>query len=220
MKPPSVMEAIRAFRVRRRGEPDDFKGVSLSFDPEDRLTSYWTAMTTGYDGNGFRAWKSSDAGKTYFVYDGDAPVLETDSSGNVTAFNVWGANGLLSRRLGAASIFHTLDPQGSVVQRLDINQIILSISACDAWGNPLIPNPCDPFGCEAQSGYYTDIDIGLILRPVILAVHISIQGEGFVSAFWSASQPFRCPATMSPPFPSQYFFIGSPPLSTWSGPTL
>ena len=163
MKPPSVMEAIRAFRVRRRGEPDDFKGVSLSFDPEDRLTSYGTTMTTGYDGNGLRAWKSSDAGKTYFVYDGDAPVLETDLSGNATAFNVWGMNGLLSRRMGTASVYYTFDPQGSVVQRLDANQNILSTSAYDAWGNPLVANPNDPFGYDAQWGYYTDIDIRIIL---------------------------------------------------------
>ena len=120
-------------------------------------------MTTGYDGNGLRAWKSSDAGKTYFVYDGDAPVLETDLSGNATAFNVWGMNGLLSRRMGTASVYYTFDPQGSVVQRLDANQNILSTSAYDAWGNPLVANPNDPFGYDAQWGYYTDIDIRIIL---------------------------------------------------------
>ncbi len=86
-----------------------------------------------------------------------------DSSGNVTAFNVWGANGLLSRRTGTANVYYTFDPDGSVVQRLDINQNILSTSAYDAWGNPLVANPNDPFGYDAQWGYYTDNETGLLL---------------------------------------------------------
>ncbi len=152
-----------AFAFDGNGNPTTYKGDALGFDPENRLTSYGTVMTAGYDGDGLRAWKSTAAGKTYFVYDGDAPVLEMDSSGNVTAFNVWGANGLLSRRMGTASAYYTFDPQGSVVQRLDINQNILSTSAYDAWGNPLVANPNDPFGYEAQWGYYTDNKTGLLL---------------------------------------------------------
>jgi len=81
----------------------------------------------------------------------------------VTAFNVWGANGLLSRRTGTTSVYYTFDPQGSVVQRLDANENILSTSAYDAWGNPLVPNPNDPFGYDAQWGYYTDNETGLLL---------------------------------------------------------
>jgi len=80
----------------------------------------------------------------------------------VTAFNVWGANGLLSRRTGTTSVYDTFDPQGSVVQRLDANENILSASAYDAWGNLLVPNPNDPFGYEAQWGYYTDNETSLL----------------------------------------------------------
>jgi len=50
-----------------------------------------------------------------------------------------------------------------VVQRLDANENILSASAYDAWGNPLVPNPNDPFGYDAQWGYYTDNETGLLL---------------------------------------------------------
>ncbi len=152
-----------AYAFDGNGNPSTYKGVALSFDPENRLTSYGMVLTAGYDGDGLRAWKNTAAGKTYFVYDGDAPVLELDESGNVTAFNVWGANGLLSRRTGTTSVYYTFDPQGSVVQRLDANQNILSTSAYDAWGNPLVPNPNDPFGYEAQWGYYTDNETGLLI---------------------------------------------------------
>ena len=49
------------------------------------------------------------------------------------------------------------------MQRLDANQNILSTSAYDAWGNPLVANPNDPFEYEAQWGYYTDNETGLLL---------------------------------------------------------
>jgi len=152
-----------AFTFDGNGNPTTYKGTALCFDPENRLTSYGTTMTAGYDGDGLRAWKSTTSGKTYYVYDGDSPVLELNSSGTVTAFNVWGANGLLSRRTGTTSVYYTFDPQGSVVQRLDANENILSASAYDAWGNPLVPNPNDPFGYDAQWGYYTDNETGLLL---------------------------------------------------------
>jgi RHS repeat-associated protein len=152
-----------AFAFDGNGNPTTYKGTALGFDPENRLTSYGTAMTVGYNGDDLRAWKSSAAGKTYFVYDGDSPVLELDSNGNVTAFNVWGMIGLLSRRTGTTSVYNTFDPQGSVVQRLDGNQNILSTSAYDAWGNPLVPKQNDPFGYNAQWRYYTDNETGLIL---------------------------------------------------------
>jgi hypothetical protein len=125
-----------AFAFDGNGNPTTYKGTALGFDPENRLTSYGTAMTVGYNGDDLRAWKSSAAGKTYFVYDGDSPVLELDSNGNVTAFNVWGMIGLLSRRTGTTIVYYTFDPQGSVVQRLDGNQNVLSASVYDAWGNP------------------------------------------------------------------------------------
>ena len=141
-----------AYAYDGNGNPTAYKGTALSFDPENRLTSLGTAMTAGYDGDGLRAWKSTAAGKTYFVYDGDSPVLEMNSSGNVTAFNVWGANGLLSRRMWTASAYYTFDPQGSVVQRLDINQNILSTSAYDAWGNPLAAPTGDPFWVLRRMG--------------------------------------------------------------------
>ena len=60
-------------------------------------------------------------------------------------------------------MFYTFDPQGSVVQRLDGSQNILSTSAYDAWGNPLAPGTEDPFGYCAEWGYYTDSETGLLL---------------------------------------------------------
>ena len=152
-----------AFTFDGNGNTTTYKGTTLGFDPENRMTSFGTAMTEGYNGDGLRAWKNSASGRTYYVYDGDSPLLELNSTGIVTAVNVWSANGLLSRRTGTASVYYTFYPQGSVVQRLDANENILSASAYDAWGNLLVPNPNDPFGYEAQWGYYTDNETGLLL---------------------------------------------------------
>ena len=77
-----------AFAFDGNGNPTTYKGTALSFDPENRLTSYGTAMTAGYNGDGLRAWKNTASGRTYFVYDGDSPLLELSSTGAVTAVNV------------------------------------------------------------------------------------------------------------------------------------
>jgi hypothetical protein len=43
-----------------------------------------------------------------------ALVCELNASGTVTAINTWGANGLVSRRVGTTSTFYVYDPQSSV----------------------------------------------------------------------------------------------------------
>ena len=42
------------------------------------LTAYGTLLTSGYDGDGLRAWKQKGAATTrvYFLYDGGQPVCE------------------------------------------------------------------------------------------------------------------------------------------------
>jgi hypothetical protein len=42
------------------GNPTTYKGATLTFDPENRLTAYGSAMTAGYRGDGPRLFKLSD----------------------------------------------------------------------------------------------------------------------------------------------------------------
>src|ERR1044072_3228862 len=72
------------------GNPTTYSSTTLTFDPENRLTSYGSALTAGYRGDGLRAWKQSAAGRTYFLYDGSVPVIEMDSSGVISATNTFG----------------------------------------------------------------------------------------------------------------------------------
>ncbi len=129
------------------------------------MTNYGSALFAGYTAGGVRAWKGDGQGnRTYFIYDGGAPVMELDGQGNVSAVNTFGPTGLLSRHSATGSTFYTFDAQGSVAQRLDASGNVLSSSAYDAHGNKVLTDSStDPWGYNAQSGYYTDAETGLIL---------------------------------------------------------
>jgi RHS repeat-associated protein len=103
---------------------------------------------------------------TYYLYDDDStsPVCEMNSSGTITATNTYGLAGLISRHTASGSTFYEFDPQGTVVQRLNSAGSNTVTSTADAFGN--IANSgtvSDPFGYEAESGYYTDQSTGLLL---------------------------------------------------------
>jgi RHS repeat-associated protein len=115
-------------------------------------------------------WKQPDSSnattRTYFFYDGDTPVLELDSTGQVSAINTFGANGLVSRRTNNATVFYAFDERGNVAQRLDASGTVLSSHVTDAFGvtvnEPANASP-SPFGFGGQFGYYTDEETGLVL---------------------------------------------------------
>ena len=59
---------------------------------------------------------------------------------------------------------HSFDPQGSVAQRLNCSQAITSSSYYDEYGQEYTTGaPSDPFGYNAQSGYYVDRQTGKYL---------------------------------------------------------
>ena len=153
------------------GNPTTYNSNSLSFDAENRMTAFGSAMTAGYTGDSLRAWKTGSSGTTYYLYNGIRPVCELNSSGSVTAVNTFGANALLSRFSGGSSIFYTFDPQGNVVQRLDSSGNIMDTNAFDAFGQRSSTGAsADPYdGFMSQDGYYTDVETGLDLltTPVL-----------------------------------------------------
>ena len=93
-------------------------------------------------------------------------MCETDGSGNVTAGNTWGTNGLLARHT-TSSVFYAFDPQGSVSIRLDSGGNVLSSHCNDAWGTQVSTGAgyaSDPYaGYGGQWGYYRDSETGLHL---------------------------------------------------------
>jgi len=88
--------AVKAWRLRYRrwldrlvdtgfgydgaGSPTTYRGQSLAFDPENRMTQYGPAagptQADGYDASGLRAWKQAEVSPTGidFLWDGTQPV--------------------------------------------------------------------------------------------------------------------------------------------------
>ena len=127
-------------------------------------------MTAGYTSDGLRSWKA-DSGRTrtYFVYDGDTPVVELTTSGastTVAAVNTFGPIGLVERETptNGAATFYQFDPQGNVAHRLNASTgAVLSSDLYEAYGSQVNGSALDPFAWEGQAGYYRDSETGLYL---------------------------------------------------------
>jgi RHS repeat-associated protein len=173
------------------GNPTTYENYPYSFDPEDRLTSAPALNTSGvftasYDGDGLRATKTavpigggSTPVTTYFLYDGDTPVLEETGSGStatITAVNVEAADGIRARysqTLGSQFYAFTYDPQGSLTGSQYSGNTFTpgySTSSFEAYGhrggqignNGSLPSNQPPFEFGGQYGYYTDVETGLL----------------------------------------------------------
>jgi RHS repeat-associated protein len=145
------------------GNPAAYQGHSLTYDTFGNLTSVNGVMSARYLAGGRRAWKQTSAGRTYFLYDDFSPVCELDSSGNVTAVNTEGANGIVSRHSGSSSVFYSFDPAGNVTQKLDAAGNPLFSNMSDAFGVTAAPDT-DPFsGIGGKFGNYFDPETGLTL---------------------------------------------------------
>jgi RHS repeat-associated protein len=131
----------------------------------------------GYGSDGLRAWRTDPTSPlSYYLYDGDVPVVQLAGTGNVgqvSAVNTFGPNGLLNRYsesfADSAERFYAFDPMGNAAEVIaGSGQPTLAMSACyDASGNRTVTPETDQtddyssFG--AQWGYFLDIDSGFEL---------------------------------------------------------
>ena len=118
---------------------------------------------TGGAGTGCGRGNKRGGVKTYFLYDGAAPVCEYSSTGTLLATNTFGADGLISRRANSITTFYTFDERGSVSQRLSSAGAVQSSDLYDGFGSRTSTGGADVWQFEAQVGYYTDSETGLIL---------------------------------------------------------
>ena len=148
------------------------RGANIGYDAETHATLFGATtapdMLAGYTSGGLRAWKQNRVGRTYFLYDGVAPIIEMDATGNTLATNTFGPAGLISRKVTASATgttFYAFDERGNTAQRIDASGNVLSSHIYDAYGIGLsLPSaPNDPFLFGGQAGYYTDGETGLVL---------------------------------------------------------
>jgi len=162
------------------GNPTTYNssGLLFTFDPENRPTVFSSLGSTGtytaaYTGDGLRALKlytdssTNSSRSIYYLYDGDKPVCELDSTATVKMLNTFGSNGLVSRRGRVSGLFYTFDMSGNVAQRLDSTGNINSTDLCsgfgqrqtniyDRSGQQRTTSAYDVFGFSGQWGAYTE----------------------------------------------------------------
>jgi RHS repeat-associated protein len=162
------------FSYDAAGNPTTYRNlsgnpVSLTFDAENRLTSFGSALQCGYNGFGLRTWKRTGTSgpKTYFLYDGMQPIVELDATGAVTYINTFGPTGILCRTAdpdwNPVHGYHTFDPSGNLAS-LNSDPWGGDTEGFDAFGNPSNPNTGTPFQYQGQWGGYTDSETGLVLQ--------------------------------------------------------
>ena len=147
------------------GNPTSYNGTSLSFDPENRVTAVGSTSTASYRADGLRAKKTVGSTTTYYLYDRGAPIIELNSSGTVTGLNFFAPDGLVARTAGSTTTEYVFDQQGNVADRTNTSGAVQSVTQYDGWGNEqaISGTPTDPFGYNAQWGYYLDRETGLYL---------------------------------------------------------
>lgn len=125
----------------------------------------------------FGQWMAVSTEPTYYIHDGGEPVFEIIGSmeGNegedaqtdytVQAINVRGPDGLIARKSGSTWTYYEFDQQGNVSQRRNSTGGLVTSSIYDAYGKETNNGgtPTDPFGYNAQWGYWLDRDTGLYL---------------------------------------------------------
>lgn len=150
------------FTFDGNGNPTTYASTSMTYDVENRLTGIGSSWTAGYRADGLRAWKDNGTTRTYFLYDGGLPVVEMNSSGTTTAYSVYGPDGLVARNQNSTTFQYVFDQQGNIAQRLDGSGNVITSSVYDAYGvENSSGSPVDPFGYNAQWGYYLDRETGL-----------------------------------------------------------
>ena len=59
-----------------------------------------------------------NAGRTYYLYDGEKPVLEENNAGVKTAVTTFGPSGVLARTDATRTLLYTFDPMGNLSQQI------------------------------------------------------------------------------------------------------
>lgn len=97
-------------------------------------------LSYGYDGGGRRVKVQDSQGTRYFVYDGGMPVLELDAQKKITASYLYGANGVVYRRIHGATKtkdryeYHHVNGVGSPIVLTDNSKNVVARYEYDVFG--------------------------------------------------------------------------------------
>jgi RHS repeat-associated protein len=133
-------------------EIQTYNGVSYAYINDEHLksaTSGSTIYSMVYDALGRCVKRTYTGGPTtYYVYDGEKPIVEYDSSGTSVGVNVYGKgiDEILERvAIGSDGLWYTYFPQqnheGSVIELTDNGGHVIERYRYDAFGAPTIYTP-------------------------------------------------------------------------------
>ena len=113
-------------KLTKRSEGTDADAFTYGFGSQlkqiqkKRNNTVTQTLSYAYDGGGKRVKVTDSRGTRYFLYDGLMPVLELDSSKNITASYLYGGNGVVYRRKPvAAAYWHFDEGKGTVAHDID-----------------------------------------------------------------------------------------------------
>ena len=146
-------------------EPDDTENSTLyEYDDLNRLVGVdddeYTASYT-YNTAGLRTQKSVTANNVTttekFLTDGGNIVLETNSSGTQLAYDVYGPEGIISRKTSAGTLYYLYNGHGDVVQLTNSSGNAIISYTYDAFGN-MTSNSANDTNPFRYCGEYFDLE--------------------------------------------------------------
>jgi RHS repeat-associated protein len=140
---------------------DEF-GQLVSVTSDNYVASY------GYNADGLRVSKEVTQGgaaeSAGYLYEGDLVTLEVDGSGSQVAYNVYGADSIISRTTAGGAAYYVYNGRGDVVQLVAFGGTIAAEYDYDAFGNLLEEHLSDTNPFRYCGEYWDDETKNYYLR--------------------------------------------------------
>ncbi|NLA44008.1 RHS repeat-associated core domain-containing protein, partial [Candidatus Saccharibacteria bacterium] len=122
-------------------------------------TENGTVVENAYNGDGRRVVKTVNGAATYYLYEYDKVILETNVFGDVTGRNVYGLN-LLIRTVGVDTFYYMYNGHADVTALLTPSGDVAASYYYDAFGN-ILEQTGDVSNSVLFAGYQYDKETGL-----------------------------------------------------------
>jgi len=122
-------------------------------------TENGTVVENAYNGDGRRVIKTVNGAATYYLYEYDKVILETNVFGDVTGRNVYGLN-LLIRTVGVDTFYYMYNGHADVTTLLTPEGTVAASYYYDAFGN-ILEQTGDVSNSVLFAGYQYDKETGL-----------------------------------------------------------
>lgn len=156
-------EELSEFALYQLGgnAPQDSTAIN-EYDAFNRLVKTYegnNVIVNTYNAEGLRVAKSVNDNTTFYLYEYERVLLETDANGNQTARNVYGTN-LLSRTADGINLFYGFNGHADVTALTDGNGTVVASYYYDAFGVEMLSsgNSDNPY---RYAGYEFDTETGL-----------------------------------------------------------